>query len=289
MNRTLPLLALAATLLLPTAAFAQDHPLYIGQGNHVTLALGVGLAGQPDSDLVSLQPTLEARFAIAPTLGLQLVVPAMFVDLSTGSDGATRFELANPSVALEVLLDTRPGTVEMFRFGVAMPVLSRPDGVSLDAFGDTLMQAVNVAMATGARGLFDMWRYAPDTLSLFAEFQATADHDGVFLDFRGAIGLLIPTADSSEAEFTVQALGRVGFGSVVRPFAGLGVVLIPTKTVGLSGENDAFQFGLQAGLLFALGGARIDAYAQINIDRPAGFSFDDNGIFGMHIAATLPF
>jgi hypothetical protein len=281
--------ALAATLLVATPALAQDHPLYIGQHNHVTLALGVGLAGQTNSDLVSLQPTLEARFGFSPGLGLQLVLPAMFVDLSTEVEGATRFELANPSVALEMLLDTGPATIEALRFGVAIPVLSRPSGVNLSAFGDTLMQAVNVAMATGARGLFDMWRYAPDTLSLFAEFQATSDLDGVYLDFRGAVGLLIPTADSSDAEFTVQALGRVGFGGVVRPFAGLGVVLIPTKTVGLSGQDDAFQVGVQAGVLVELGAARVDVYAQINIDRPAGFSFDDNGVFGMHLAATVPF
>lgn len=284
------ILALLLSSLGPASALAQDVPLYLGHKSHVKLELGLGLAGQEESDLLSLQPTVEGRIAIGPAFGLQLVLPMMFVDLSTDNDGAaSRFEIANPTVALEVVLDEDPRAIKLMRVGVAIPLLQRPDVDSFETLSDRVLQAVNVAMATGARGLFDMWRYAPDTLSLFAELQAAIDFDSLYLDFRGGAGLLIPVGGDAETELTVQVLGRVGYGDVVRPFVGVGIVLIPTETSGLSGEEDAFQLGVQGGLLVELGPARLEAWLQLNIDRPAGFSFDDDGIIGLHAAATLPF
>jgi hypothetical protein len=283
------LLSLIATLG-SSAALAQDVPLYLGHRSHVKLELGLGLAGRAESDLLSLQPTVEGRLALGPVFGLQLVVPMMFVDLSTDNDGAaSRFEIANPTAALEILLDDDPRALTLVRVGVAIPLLQRPDVDSLDALSDRVLQAVNVAMATGARGLFDMWRYAPDTLSFFAEFQGAVDLDSLYLDLRGGAGLLIAINSDAETELTLQVLGRVGYGDIVRPFVGLGVVLIPTETSGLSGEEDAFQLGVQGGLLVELGAARLEAYLQLNIDEPAGFSFDDDGIIGVHAAATVPF
>lgn len=279
--------------LLPVfspSARAEDTPLYLGQRSHVKLELGLGLAGREESDLVSLQPTVEDRIAFGPTFGLQLVVPMMFVDLSTDNDGAkSRFEIANPTVALELGLDDNPRAIKLVRVGLAIPLLQRPDVDSVDALGDSVLQAVNVAMATGARGLFDMWRYAPDTLSLFVEFQGAVDYDSLYLDFRAGAGLLIAIDSDADTELTLQVLGRIGYGNMVRPFIGLGLVLIPTETSGLSGEEDAFQLGVQAGALIELGAARIDAFLQLNIDEPAGFSFDDDGIIGVHVAATVPF
>lgn len=289
MYRTLVTLAALFVTAPSHAEDARDTPLYLGQGSHVKVALGVGLSGNADSDLLSLQPTIEARFALGESLGIQAVVPMMWVDVSSDLDDDNRFDLGNPSVAIEVLLDPNPRAIKLVRAGVALPLLSIEEPTGLGDLKDLVLQAGNVIMAWGANGFFDMWRYAPDTLSVFGELQGTLDVEGMFVDFRAGAGVLIPTSDDSDTEVTVQALGRVGFGDVVRPFLGLGMVFIPTEAEGLSGDEDAFQFGVQGGAIFELGRARLDAHLQLNIDSPAGFSFDDDGVFGIHVGATIPF
>lgn len=292
MQRTIStLVALLVGIAAPARAEDDpgDTPLYLGQKNHVKIELGVGLSGSEDSDLLSLQPTIEGRFGIGESLGIQAVIPMMWVDVSSDLDDDNRFDIGNPTVALEVLLDPNPRAIKLVRAGVALPLLTIEDPSDFGDLKDLVLQAVNVMMAWGSNGFFDMWRYAPDTLSVFGELQGTLDVEGMFVDFRAGAGILIPTSDDSDTEVAVQALGRVGFGNVVRPFLGLGMVFIPTEAEGLSGDEDAFQFGVQGGAIFELGSARLDAMLQVNIDRPAGFSFDDDGVFGIHVGATIPF
>jgi len=292
---SLALIALVA--LMTSSAHAEeiegDPPLYFGTGNHVKVGVDMGISSFSNGSLLSFTPTLEGRFAIGDQFGIQVIVPTMFVSLSNdGGESSSRFELANPTIAFEAVLDKMGRGATIVRGGVALPLVSFPDVVDLSGLEDIILQSANITMSAGSRGMFNLWRYAPDTLSIFGELVGAVDYDGLYMEFGAGVGFLIPTSDNADTEIAVQASAKMGLGTTVIPFIGLGFVIIPTEYSSPNpddGGGDAFQFGIQAGVIAKLGNARLDFGAQLNIDSPFGFSFDDGGAFGLNLAATVPF
>lgn len=294
MRICLPALALVASLASP--AFAEegmaDDVLYMGTRNHVKFGTGVGFVSVDGGSVTSLTPTLEGRFAIGEQFGLQVVLPFAFVSLSADSgEGDSRFDIANPSIAFEAVLDRAGRGATIVRGGVSLPLLTVPELSLLDpgGLGDFVLFFANSGTALGTYGGFNLWRYMPESLGVFGEIIGAVEADGLFMEFGAGLGLLIPTNEDLETELAIQASAKMGFGSTVIPFIGLGFVIIPTEYENTSDDGDAFQFGIQAGVLAKLGSARLDVSAQLNLDSPFGFSFDDGGIFGLNVSATVPF
>lgn len=286
--------ALALTTLA-APAYAEEGPaegaLYLGTGNHVKIGTGLGLVSVDGGSITSLTPTLEGRFAIGEQFGIQVVLPFAFVSVSPDAgEGDSRFELANPTVAFEAVLDRGGRGATIVRAGVALPLLSMPEVTGLADFSDLVLFSANSGAAIGTYGGFNLWRYMPESLGVFGEISGAVEADGLFMEFGAGLGFLIPTNDDVDTEIAIQASAKMGFGSTIIPYFGLGFVIIPTAYEDLdSGDEDAFQLGAQLGVIANLSGARIDLAAQLNIDNPFGFSFDDDGIFGLNLSATVPF
>jgi hypothetical protein len=287
MRIALPALALVASLASPALAEEgmADDVLYFGTKNHVKLGTGIGFVGDEGVSITSLTPTLEARFAIGEQFGLQVVLPFAFVSVSPDAgEGDSRFDIANPSIAFEAVLDRGGRGATIVRGGVSLPLLSIDDSLS-----GIILGFANSGAALGTYGGFNLWRYMPESLGVFGEIVGAVEADGLFMEFGAGLGFLIPTNDGADTELAIQASAKMGLGSTVIPFIGLGFMIIPTEYESDSGDGDAFQFGVQAGVIAKLGSARLDVSAQLNLDSPFGFSFDDGGIFGLNVAATVPF
>lgn len=282
MRLCLPALALVASLASPALAEEglADDVLYMGTRNHVKFGTGVGFSSGDGGSITSLTPTLEGRFAIGEQFGLQVVLPMAFVIASSDFIGdETRFDLGNPSIAFEAVLDRGGRGATIVRGGVSLPLLEV----------DSLEGLLNSYAGLGTHGLFNAWRYMPESLGVFGEIIGAVEADGLFMEFGAGLGFLIPTNKGVDTELAMQASAKMGFGSTVIPFIGLGFVVIPTEYENTDDDGDAFQFGVQAGVIAKLGSARLDVSAQLNLDSPFGFSFDDGGIFGLNVAATVPF
>ena len=287
MRFVLPALALVASLASPALAEEgmADDVLYFGTKNHVKLGTGIGFVSVDGGSITSLTPTLEGRFAIGEQFGLQVVLPLAFVSISPDvGEGDSRFDIGNPSIAFEAVLDRGGRGATIVRGGVSLPLLSIDDSLS-----GIILGFANSGAALGTYGGFNLWRYMPESLGVFGEIVGAVEADGLFMEFGAGLGFLIPTNDGVDTELAIQASAKMGFGSTVIPFIGLGFVVIPTEYENTSDDGDAFQFGVQAGVIAKLGSARLDVGAQLNLDSPFGFSFDDGGIFGLNVAATVPF
>lgn len=287
MRFVLPALALVASLASPALAEEgmADDVLYFGTKNHVKLGTGIGFVSVDGGSITSLTPTLEGRFAIGEQFGLQVVLPLAFVSISPDvGEGDSRFDIGNPSIAFEAVLDRGGRGATIVRGGVSLPLLSIDDSLS-----GIILGFANSGAALGTYGGFNLWRYMPESLGVFGEIVGAVEADGLFMEFGAGLGFLIPTNDNVDTELAIQASAKMGFGSTVIPFIGLGFVVIPTEYENTSDDGDAFQFGVQAGVIAKLGSARLDVGAQLNLDSPFGFSFDDGGIFGLNVAATVPF
>lgn len=267
-----------------------DDVLYMGTKNHVKFGTGIGFVSGDGASVTSLTPTLEGRFALGEQFGLQVVLPMAFVSLSPDSgEGDSRFDLANPTIAFEAVLDRGGRGATIVRGGVSLPLLTVPEVSGLGDFGDLVLFGFNSGAALGTYGGFNLWRYMPESLGVFGEIIGAVEADGLFMEFGAGLGFLIPTNEDLDTELAIQAAAKMGFGSTVIPFIGLGFVIIPTEYESDPGDGDAFQLGVQAGVIAKLGSARLDVAAQLNLDSPFGFSFDDGGIFGLNVAATVPF
>lgn len=284
MRTWLPALVLATSIAAPAHADDSDggHGLYLGTGNHVKIGTGFGiLVGGGATDGFSIAPTIEGRIKLGEKFGLQLVLPFTFTSVSIDSPflqlDDSSFTIGNPSVAFEVVLDDSGFGATIVRGGVAAPV----------AQIDTVAEGMGYGIAVGSHGGFNLWRYAPEALSFFGEIVGTVASDGLFMEFGGGLGVLIPTSDGGgDAQVVLQGSAKIGLGDTVIPFAGLGLFL---NVSNLGEENaDAAQLGLQLGVIAKLGKARLDAALQLNLDDPYGFSLDE-GILGLNAAVTIPF
>jgi len=293
--KTLVATAAALSFTVTVTAHADDDwtPLYVGQKSHIGFGAGFGFNFNDNGTAVGVQPYVAGRVRLDDTWGILVDVPAMYASFDGGAFGnISRFEMGNITLAAEYRLDELISSYSRIRFGVALPLVSPAGNGSLGQLKDVFGQVVNIGLAAGARGLFDLWRVMPDTFSLFGEFQGEAHFDEVYMDINAGLGLLMPTSDFSEFEMVMQLRARLGYGVNAIVFGGIGMVVIPTETGvkvgGNGGDGDAFQLGLQAGGIFKIGPARLDAWVQLNIDNPAGFSFSEEGVFGFHLAALVP-
>lgn len=296
MRTWLPALALATVIAAPARAEGDyNSGLYLGTGNHVKISTGFGimsgfstLIGAERGSVFSFVPTIEGRFKLGEQFGLQVVLPLAMVDISIDDGDSemrfdeTRFDLGNPSVAFEAVLAESGLSATIVRGGLTLPLLNAPDSVL-----DALVMGINARMALGIHGLFNSWRYLPETMSAFGEIVSTVDSGGLFMEFTGGLGILIPTSDNRDVEVVLQGSAKIGGGGKVIGFGGLGVVLI-ASSLGEEGA-DAAQLSLQGGIIAQLGRVRLDAAVHLNLDKPDGFSFDDGGIFGVNAAVTIPF
>ncbi|MCC6625545.1 MAG: hypothetical protein IT385_30180 [Deltaproteobacteria bacterium] len=274
MKATLSLAVALSASLFATTVHAEEETLYLGQKNHFRVDLGSSIFMESGSDAFGLSPILSGRYAISDAYGLTLQLPLSWLSVSDES----HFKLANPTIAFELVDDAREAKRAVIRAGVALPVAS----VSDDDFSDALLDALTLITAASGRGMIDLWLWWPESLGIFAEFHTTAFLVDMYADLRFSIAGLIPTGEG-DFELVIQSVMRFGFdGGVVIPFAGLSIWWMPTT------DDDAFQSGLQLGAIFNLGGPSIDLALQVNLDDPAGFSFDD-GILGVHLGATVPF
>jgi len=274
MNAAHTLIASVTLSLVAGSARAEEKPLYLGQENHARIELGSAIFMESGSDAFGVSPILSGRYKISEALGLALTVPFTWVSVSDQST----FKIANPTLAIEIVDDARESKRAVIRAGVAVPVAS----VSDDNLGDALLDILAFGAAPISRGMIDMWLWAPETLSIFAEFHTTAFLVDLYADLRFSLAGLIPTGEG-DFDLVLQSVMRFGFdGGVVIPFAGLSLFWVPTS------DGDTFQSGLQLGAIFNLGGPSIDLALQVNLDDPGGFSFDD-GVLGVQLGATIPF
>ncbi len=274
-----PVAALAASLAAASPALAEDEPtgIYVNNRSHVRVGAGVGLGFPKTGSLSGVQPQLGGRFRLSDRLGLTFDVPLGFVSLDDGAGAVSHLHAGNPGVGVEWTVRDDGQGFARFHAGVSAPAFSLSDDPE-----DRVLQLVSAATAQGATGLQDAWRFAPDTLGVFAGYQAELLPVDFYNEFAATLGAFIPTSDAAELELLLQARVRLGVGSE-------GLIWFGGLTSTLSLTDLDYQGGLQLGALAAVGTARLDVTVQVNLDAPAGFSLSDEGILGLHVGATVPF
>lgn len=267
--------------LTTTTALADD-----GSAPGLTLDLGFYNGDAlSQEDLTIVSPVLHGGLPIGSGRSLTLDWGFTFVDFD--DDDESRSEVGNPFVAVHqsidlILLDLSVG------FGVALPLANLPDDNSDRAFAAAALRSTSAA-----RGLWDPWLWAPETLSLVAPIRAEIGL--LMLDLAGELtpALLIPTGDEVEGlenEFILQMAIDASMSFVLARFgARLQAVWSPTSDDDLFVPDDEAQVSIVPYVTVTLGPAFVSGSVTLNLTDPVGSSFDDDGIWMASLSGGLSF
>jgi hypothetical protein len=241
----------------------------------------------PQRDVTIISPILHGGLSIGSERSLTLDWGFTFVDFSDGGDDESRSEIGNPFVALHQSVNL--GLVEVSGgFGVALPLANLPKDNDDQAFA----RAALVSTAS-ARGLWDLWLWAPETLSLAVPL--SAEMDLVLLDVSAEFtpALLIPTGDEvddQDSEFIVQmAVDAAMSAGLVQFGARLQAVWSPTGDDESFVPDDETQVSIVPYAIVSLGPAFVSGSVTLNLTDPVGSSFDDDGIWMLSVSGGLSF
>lgn len=267
-SKRLPALALvAASTLGASPAFADGNRIGVSFGLHAK-----------DSDTL-VAPRLDAQFKVSKGFGVQTTLPMVSLTPAEGGQGTFRF--GNPFIGGFWSTDLEVLSLQLGA-GVTLPTASVPgdDAAAASAASQAYLTAQGLA------GLGDFWLYTPDTMALVAPLKAELDL--ALVEVRGDLtwAMLIPTGGDAETQTTLQA----GVEALINvPFVGFGArlqsVWVPTRS------GDKLQLSVAPVVEAELGPVYARTMFLINLDSPAGFSFDDGGdkFWGWHLGAGVKF
>lgn len=286
---SIALALLAASV--PLRAHAEERPTLLedhrpgSRAGAVELGLGWYTDSNMGSSIHVLRPTLGARVAVSNSAELTLDWPFAFAILSPAmGDGDTSFRTGNPVAAVYYM---RRSDLGYYRIGGAIAApLAHLGGA--DALGTGF---IAYAGASAMNGLWNVWQYAVDRLSLVipGQFERRSGH----LIYGGDLGLgvLIDTGDANrDAEVVLQLAGMIG-GRIDNVSVGtrLQVVWLATQSGGDKAQLALVPF-VQAdfsdnGFLFAR--------FVLNLDDPLGVFGDGVGllskVWGLHLGGGTRF
>ncbi|MFW6051901.1 MAG: hypothetical protein ACODAU_12045 [Myxococcota bacterium] len=249
---------------------AAEHTTYAGD-------LG-GAQALLQSPLVGFWYAITEHFVMSADWGMA------YYRENAGGDASRTFRFGNPMVSGYYV--GRFGSLKLYAgLGVAAPAATLPDGPD----PDTTLAARAYMSALATRGGWNSFLWIPEAASLV--FPVRFESAGVrhlllaadaamgvpiFLDGRGA-GLVFQTAGEvgyRSEHFSIGARMQLFWWALDdRPFIG----------------DDMAQMSLEPFLRVDFGRPFLHARLTMNLDEPFGFSFDDGGIWGLHLGGGVEF
>jgi len=241
-----------------------------------------------ESRATEISPMIEGYFGVTDAIELSFQWGFLFVDHDVSAAGVSEddsaFALGNPAVSAfyRVEMDT---AVLRLGVGLALPVADLEEDGTPSA-----TRVIGYGVAQGMRGLWDMWLWASDRLTVAVpQLRLDSLSQDLVWAVEGGMGLMIDTSDDDrDLEVPLQAAveggARLGRSFVIG--GRFQVVWIPT----LDGEDaDRLQMAIEPFARVELENAFLYAKLTLNLDEPFGFAFDDHGVWGLHIGGGTRF
>lgn len=253
-----------ASLLLVAGVAAPAGTAQAGGG------IGVDLNYYNGNDVTLLAP----KFGVVAPLGsAELALDWGLARLS--SNGLSATEFLNPSVRVMYSLDLEIAELKIGG-GAAAPLLNVGENTSL-------ADVAAVVTFAGAEGFWDPWRYNYEALGLFAPVELNVDLKLIELKGEAALGLLLDVGDVREK--TGHVFQLAGEAKLALLPVGLRLQMVSYS----DGTDSQAQVSAEPFVSFEAGPAAIRAGLLINLDPPAGFSFDTGGVWGARGSVALSF
>ena len=205
-------------------------------------------------------------FALEGTFGFLHIDPAM---------GGSESAMTNPRLSAYWVGES-PKTLIRVGAGLAPPLMDDEDaGLGLTNWL--------------AGGMQDLWKWAPNHLSLIPTFRIDGkNRDSFAWGADVEMNVLVPTEDGFHTELHVQGGGD--FTVLVHPVFHVGARLqMAWFATAEDSDGDRFQLSTVPFMRFLFGAGFVEGRFVINIDEPGGFSFDDGKIWLFQIRGGARF
>lgn len=220
----------------------------------------------------ALSPRARFRHDVSPDVRLGatfgLIYHAVDVEVGPIAGDDNRFCAGNPVLGALVRVGSGRTVV---RLGGLLGLPLAQSGC-MGAYGTW-------GLASAMRGYWNVWEWFPEAFTPGFDFLVETTSDELVFGAEGAAALLFAVDDAfdDDVELGLQAGGFAAWqGSLVRVGAALRFVWLPTI------DGDFFQMSLEPLLRIGRRGF-FETRLTVNLDNPAGFSFDDGGVWGWHL------
>ncbi len=271
------------------------HEAMVGDGRFASAngPTGAGLSVSPSQSgrfwgeigvhsqdrLTVMSPLLGFGYKVIDQLELEIELPIAYASWDVGLFSDSALLLGDPYVGVNYL-----GASGKLRYkvggGLALPIANADDGGEYFAlYGSAAIRG------------FQEWHYwLPDTLSLYAP--ARIEY-GDKLVFGGdmSLGIHIATGDSGndDMELTTTLAPFIGGYLGDGRHALLGGRLAIWWWMTGDGRADNAQVALEPYFRYDWSSAFFNTRLTLNLDNPAGSSFDDGGFWGLHVGGGVKF
>jgi len=292
----------------PTSAYAfPDEPLSLDEGSEAhtkrfqllgELAMFFGsIEGGADARLLS--PWFDLRLQLAKNWLLDAQWGFSYLNITLGDDGDVRdnaFRPGNPFVGIHYQ-GLKGQFSYRFGVGVAVPVARLPqDDV------ERLVASVAYSLAAAVRGNTSFWLWEAHAISVIFPLAFERRKPSGFLwGANFSTGVMIPCCgdeadrnSNGRNDPVVEMGAMMGYQAVkwLRVGSNFTLVILPRKG-GDSGEgsqgNQKTQLAVEPFVRFGSENAFGSIGLMINLDRPWGFAFDREQVWGLRVAGGAAF
>ena len=225
-----------------------------------------------------MSPTVRAHYDFVSDWGAHFAMP-----LAAQAKPATLIRFANLTFGAHRRL-SHEATSGIIGFDVALPTAWVPD--DLDPDTQDILRTMFLTSAA-AHGGMNLWLWAPERLSLVLSGGAAHRFGDVFDVFaEAAIAPMFPVGDEgTDVDLFIDA--GIGGQWVIPELLNIGLrfqlAWLPTA------QGDPVQTSLELFGRVWLDALFLGLAFTLNLDEPAGFSFDTNGVWGLHVGVGVQF
>ena len=228
-----------------------------------------------DGDLLGVPFSLGGAYRVSDQAELELEWPLAFAD----GGPVSSFRSGNPFAALYYFDRLSGGGYVRVGGGLGLPVASVDTGNLTDALDD----ALPLGVAGGTEGMWDLWLYSPNRVSLAIPLQVEHKSGKLLVGTDVAVGVLFTTDKqvNPDHDVVVQLAGLIG---AAFQDAQLGVKL-QTVVFATSNAADKAQLALVPFVQGQINRSSL-LYARfvMNLDKPLGvFGDSDSFYWGLHV------
>jgi len=300
-KRTLLLVLFAILLAAPSTLFAQEADAHKGEaGATLTLAFDTLGEAPAESSVTHFSVLLDAMYKVMP----QVIVSVDFGFTNTSvapdqGDSQSDFSISNPVIGGHYIFMDNAGMLAHAGLEIAIPVVSVPDGTTVQDQIDAAAREINLGYASGARGRFGEYMWIPDFLSIIvpvgAEMHfASGLNAGGELSFVYGIytgetlevaGIDLTPENEADLELALDVSFEAG---MVEP--GLRYTLVARLTA--EDTENAAQMAIEPFVKAKFGPGFGRLGFLMSLDKPLGFAFGsepDKGIWAINIGGGANF
>lgn len=237
------------------------------------------------ADGTVVSPMVEFRLQLAEHFILQAVWGGVYINLDQAENDAAptnTFRSGSPFVAVHYQ-GVKGEFSYRFGLGVTVPIATLPDNLNSRVTAQTAY-----TFAAAIRGNWNFWIWNPHTVSIIVPMR---------MERRRASGFIWGVEFDAGAMISINEKNTFSDGAVIQMGGTMGYEVTPWFRTGAnftlvilpSFEGQKTQLAVEP--YFRFGGENQFGVAKllINIDRPHGFAFDDNGVWGLNLGGGFAF